>query len=372
MPEPGFRRGMSARVRLTLSYALLLLIAGGLILAVVWLFLLRYVPDGPIDTSSGFVPNRSDLTRAFAPAAATAIAFLLVLGLGGGWILAGWMLAPLARIHAATRLAAEGSLSHRIDLRGRSDEFGELADAFDAMLATLERQVGQQRRFAANASHELRTPLAITRTLLDVARTDPERDVDVLIDRLQHVNLRAVQLTDALLLLSRADVDAVGTESVDLSLLAEASAEDLLPLAERRRVAIEVTGEPVVVQGSAALLHQLVLNLLHNAVVHNVEADGFVSVTTARQNDSAVLRVENSGARLEGADLAMLLEPFQRGGGRVSTADHSATGLGLAIVRHIVDAHRGRLRMEARVGGGAVLEVRLPVWLSPSSGGSAA
>jgi two-component system sensor histidine kinase VanS len=352
---------MSARARLTFSYAAFLLIAGGLILAVVWLFLLRYVPDGPIDTTSGFVPNRSDLTRAFVPAATTALAFLLVLGVGGGWLLAGRMLEPLARIHAATRLAAEGSLSHRIDMRGRADEFGELADAFDVMLATLERHVGEQRRFAANASHELRTPLAITQTLLDVARNDPDRDVDVLIDRLQHVNTRAVQLTDALLLLSLADVDAVGTDSVDLSLVAEAAAEDLLPLAEQRGVALEVSGDPVDVLGSTALLHQMAVNLLHNAIVHNVEGGGFVRVSTAMQYSHAVLRIENSGASLDGADLATLLEPFQRGGGRVRTRDHAATGLGLAIVRHIVDAHRGRLRMEARVGGGAVLEVRLPV-----------
>ena len=94
----------------------------------------------------------------------------------GGWFLAGRMLAPLTRITDATRRAANGSLSHRIELEGRNDEFRELADAFDAMLARLEAHVAEQQRFAANASHELRTPLAITQTLLDVARNDPNRD----------------------------------------------------------------------------------------------------------------------------------------------------------------------------------------------------
>ena len=74
--------------------------------------------------------------------------------------------------------AAAGSLSHRIELEGRNDEFRELADAFDGMLARLEAHVAEQQRFAANASHELRTPLAITQTLLDVARKDPNRDPD--------------------------------------------------------------------------------------------------------------------------------------------------------------------------------------------------
>jgi len=111
-------------------------------------------------------------------------AFLLVFGLVGGWLLAGRMLAPLARIADATRTAATGSLSHRIRLPGHRDEFRELADAFDTMLARLEAHVAEQQRFAANASHELRTPLAVTQTLLDVARKDPNRDSDELLDRL--------------------------------------------------------------------------------------------------------------------------------------------------------------------------------------------
>ena len=115
------------------------------------------------------------------------------------------MLAPLTRITDATRTAASGSLSHRIELEGRRDEFRELADAFDTMLARLEAHVAEQQRFAANASHELRTPLAITQTLLDVARNDPDRDNGELVDRLHAVDARAIDLTEALLLLSRAD-----------------------------------------------------------------------------------------------------------------------------------------------------------------------
>ena len=165
--------GLSVRMKLTLSYAGFLMVAGALLLAVVWVFLLRYVPEvlvGPGPHS----PDRSDLLDAFAPKAAIMLAFLLVFGLLGGWLLAGQMLAPLARITDATRIAATGSLSHRIRLEGRSDEFRELADAFDSMLARLEAHVAEQQRFAANASHELRTPLAVTQTLLDVARNDPE------------------------------------------------------------------------------------------------------------------------------------------------------------------------------------------------------
>src|SRR3954454_24680414 len=144
--------GISVRLKLTLSYAGFLMVAGALLLAVVWVFLLRYVPDHAVLIGPGpNVPNRSDLVRAFVPKAEIALAFLLVFGLLGGWILAGQMLTPLTRITDATRLAATGSLSHRIRLHGRRDEFRELADAFDAMLARLEAQVAEQQRFAANA-----------------------------------------------------------------------------------------------------------------------------------------------------------------------------------------------------------------------------
>src|SRR4029077_14213087 len=155
------------------------------------------------------------------------------------WFLAGRMLAPLTRITDATRIAATGSLSHRIRLEGRSDEFRELADAFDAMLARLEAQVAEQQRFAANASHELRTPLAVTQTLLDVARRDPTRDDGELVERLNAVNTRAIDLTEALLRLSRANERSVIQEHVDLSLVAEEAIETLLPLAEKRGVTVE-------------------------------------------------------------------------------------------------------------------------------------
>ena len=300
--------GLSVRLKLTLSYAGFLMLAGALMLAAAWLagqpgqsfdFLLRYVPDGVISTIGGLVPgNNSFLLRAFAPAAAIVLAFLLVFGLLGGWLLAGRMLAPLTRITDATRMAANGSLSHRIRLPGRRDEFRELADAFDAMLARLEAHVAEQQRFAANASHELRTPLAITQTLLDVARNDPNRDTGELVDRLHAVNTRAIDLTEALLLLSRADQRSFTREHVDLSLIAEEATETLLPLAEKRGLTIETSGDVTPTIGSHALLLQLTTNLVQNAIVHNLPEQGTVWVTTSVHPKSAVLTVENTGEKL--------------------------------------------------------------------------
>ncbi|MES1247730.1 MAG: HAMP domain-containing sensor histidine kinase [Actinomycetota bacterium] len=347
--------GLSVRVKLTLSYAGFLMLAGSVLLVVGYVSLSRGVHPGVLF----LVRSHRDLLRDFAPTAILVLGFLLVFGLAGGWFLAGRMLAPLTRITDATRIAADGSLSHRIELPGRSDEFRELADAFDAMLARIEAHVAEQQRFAANASHELRTPLAITQTLLDVARNDPDSDTGALIERLQTVNTRAIDLTEALLLLSRADQRSFGRERLDLSLIAEEATETLLPLAEQRGVAIETTGDVTATVGSHALLLQLSTNLVHNAIVHNLPEHGQVWVTTGADTSGALLTVENSGEQLAPQLVASLAEPFQRGTTRIR-ADQAGVGLGLAIAKSITQAHDGALTLAARAGGGLRVSVRLP------------
>jgi two-component system sensor histidine kinase VanS len=287
------------------------------------------------------------------------LAFLLVFSLVGGWLLAGRMLAPLARITDATRMAATGSLAHRIRLPGRSDEFRELADAFDTMLARLEAHVAEQQRFAANASHELRTPLAITQTMLDVARNDLNRDNGELVDRLHAVNTRAIDLSEALLLLSRADQRSFTPEHVDLSLTADEATETLLPLGEERGLTIKTSGDTTPTIGSPALLLQLTTNLVHNAIVHNLPEQGTVWVTTSAHPKSVVLTVENTGEKLTPQLVATLAEPFQRGGERIRS-DHAGVGLGLAIVKSIAQAHDGTLTLTPRAAGGLRVAVQLP------------
>jgi two-component system, OmpR family, sensor histidine kinase VanS len=347
--------GLSVRLKLTLSYAGFLMLAGAVLLAAGYFSLSRGVHPGVIF----MVRSHSDLVREFAPTAAIVLAFLLVFGLAGGWLLAGRMLAPLTRITDATRTAATGSLSHRIRLPGRKDEFRELADAFDTMLARLEAHVVEQQRFAANASHELRTPLAITQTLLDVVRNDQSRDNGELVDRLHVVNTRAIDLTEALLLLSRADERSFAREHADLSLIAEEATETLLSLAEQRGATIETSGDFTPTIGSYALLLQMATNLLHNAIVHNLADQGTVWVTTSAHPDNVVLTVENTGEKLTPQLVSTLAEPFQRGSKRIHT-DHAGVGLGLAIVSSIVQAHDGTLTLTPRAAGGLRVTVQLP------------
>ncbi len=354
--------GLSARLKLTLSYAGFLMLAGVLMLAAVWVVVLRYIPNGVLyhmHPSWWFIVDRSDPLHGFGSIAAMVLGFLLVFGLLGGWLLAGRMLAPLTRITDATRIAATGSLSHRIELEGRRDEFRELADAFDTMLARLEAHVAEQQRFAANASHELRTPLAVIQTLLDVARDDPSRENGELVDRLHAINTRAIGLTEALLTLSRADQRSFTPEPLDLSLIAEEATETLLPLAEQRGLTFETSGEITPVIGSHALLLQLTTNLVQNAIVHNLAEHGTVWVSTSVHPKSALLSVENTGEKLTPQSVAALAEPFQRGTKRIRT-DHAGVGLGLAIVKSITQAHHGTLTLNPRGEGGLRVTVELP------------
>jgi two-component system, OmpR family, sensor histidine kinase VanS len=347
--------GLSVRLKLTLSYAGFLLLVGAVLLAAGYFSLSRGAHPGVIF----LVRSHADLWRSFAPIAAIVMGFLLVIGLLGGWFLAGRMLAPLTRITDAARIAATGSLAHRIRLPGPSDEFRELADAFDTMLARLEAHVAEQRRFAANASHELRTPLAITQTLLDVARKEQNGHNGELVDRLHAVNARAIGLTEALLLLSRADQRSFIGEHVDLSLITEEATETLIPLAEKHGVTIETSGDVTPTVGSYALLLQLSTNLVHNAIVHNVPEHGTVWVTTSVHPESVKLTVENTGEKLTPKLVSKLGEPFLRGDERMHT-DYAGVGLGLAIVKRITQAHDGTLTLTPRDAGGLRVTAQLP------------
>ena len=195
-----------------------------------------------------------------------------------------------------------------------------------------------------------------------MAGNDPNRDTGELVDRLHAVNTRAIDLTEALLLLSRADQRSFTREHVDLSLVAEEATETLLPLAEERGLTIETSGDVTPTVGSPALLLQMTTNLVHNAIVHNLPEPGTVWVTTNAHPESVVLTVENTGEQLNPQLVATLAEPFQRGSRRIRT-DHAGVGLGLAIVKSISQAHDGTLTLAPRADGGLRVTAQLPAAL---------
>jgi two-component system sensor histidine kinase VanS len=371
----------TVRLRLTLLYGGLFLLSGVVLFTIMYL-LFRHasgvnliVPSANQHLSSSAKTltelkfqetvrrSDADLHQGLVRSA-IALGIMTLVSIALGWLVAGRVLRPLREMTATTRQISERNLNERLALAGPRDELKDLADTIDGLLARLEAHVAEQQRFAANASHELRTPLATTQALLDVARTDPDRDSADLVERLHAVNTRAIDLTEALLLLSRADGRSFTREDVDLSLLAEEATETLLPLAEGRGVTIETAVEPAPTTGSRALLLQLSTNLVHNAIVHNLRDGGAVWVTTAGGPAGAVLTVENTGAELTPKMVATLKEPFQRDSARVRS-DHAGVGLGLAIAKSITGAHDGTLTLAPRPGGGLRVTVDLPAASAP-------
>jgi two-component system sensor histidine kinase VanS len=369
----------TVRLRLTLLYSGLFLVSGVALLAATYLIFRSttgvdlIVPTGAAHRSIS--PGAlNDVRQMFARAVArnthglhrgliesgVALAIMAAVSIVLGWLVAGRVLRPLRTITATTRRISERNLNERLALSGPPDELKDLADTVDGLLARLEAHVAEQQRFAANASHELRTPLALTQTLLDVARNDPNHDNGELVDRLQAVNSRAIDLTEALLLLSRADQRSFVRDRADLSLIAEEATEALLPLAETHGVNIEASGEATPTIGSSALLLQMATNLVHNAIVHNLPEHGSVWVTTSAHPETALFTVENTGERLSPELVATLVEPFQRGSTRIRS-DHAGVGLGLAIVKSIAQAHDGTFTLTPRAVGGLHATVRLPV-----------
>jgi len=375
----------TVRLRLTLLYSGLFLVSGVALLATTYLLFRSatgvdlIVPGGNAHRSIG--PGAlNEVRRMYAAAverhthglhqgliqSGIALAIMTAVSIALGWLVAGRVLRPLRTMTATTRQISERNLNQRLALSGPRDELKDLADTIDGLLARLEAHVAEQQRFAANASHELRTPLALTQTLLDVARNDPNRGDDELVDRLHAVNTRAIDLTEALLLLSRADQRSFTSEHVDLSLVAEEATETLLPLAEKRGVSIETSGDMTPTVGAHALLLQMTTNLVHNAVVHNLPDHGTVWLTTRVHPETVVLTVENTGEQLTPQLVSTLAEPFQRGSQRIR-ADHAGIGLGLAIVNSIAKAHDGTLILTPRTDGGLCVTVRLPA--APHLGG---
>jgi two-component system sensor histidine kinase VanS len=380
---------VSARLRLALSYAAFLVLAGFVTLVGVYI-LLRYAPDYPLSHQietlmsgliekadyyvaddqvtanfrrPGTIGTRADILSALVGASVVILGALAVIGISGGWLLAGWILRPLQRINEAAQIAATGRLDHRIQLSGPNDEFCQLADTFDHMLDRLHDAFSTQERFAANASHELRTPLAVTATLLDVARANPEgQDYATLIERLRQTNARAIGITEALLRLSDANAIAVSFEPVDLASIVEAAIAENAPEADLCTVMLETDLDAAPTFGDRALLEQLASNLLQNAIRHNL-TPGWARVTTAvsGQDASVTLTIENDGTYHSEETAARLSEPFLRGTERTSEpGKRRGYGLGLALVSRITTLHDGLLTIVPRAEGGLITTVTLP------------
>lgn len=387
-PYPWLRP--TIRIRLTLLYGGMFLIAGILLLSIIYMLAAQALHVGsqlPFKIVNGQVTSevcnlpekaspesfnaamnscvnhqRQEALDTLLNRSLLALVGLSVIAFAFGYAMAGRVLSPLGRITRTARRVAGTDLSRRIELDGPDDELKELADTFDEMLDRLERAFTAQQRFVGNASHELRTPLAINRTLLEVHLSDPEAPPELkqLGKTLLATNERSEQLVEGLLLLARSDNQIVERKPVDLAEVASRALDQARAEADERGVEIRGERAPAVVQGNGVLLERIALNLVQNAVRYNVPEDGWVEVTTGVEPGQAVLVVSNTGPVVPAYEIDNLFEPFRRLRTERTGSD-KGVGLGLSIARSVARAHGGRIIAEPREGGGLVMRVSLPL-----------
>ncbi|MEU5050501.1 HAMP domain-containing sensor histidine kinase [Streptomyces sp. NPDC021096] len=390
-PFPWLRP--TIRIRLTLLYGGMFLMAGVLLLTIIYLLaahalsvgsepLIKLVNGSQVQVTRNTCPElkspgltaeqangileacmrdqRAEALGSLLRRSLLALLGLAVIAFAFGYAMAGRVLSPLGKITRTARRVAGTDLTRRIELGGPDDELKELSDTFDEMLDRLERAFTAQQRFVANASHELRTPLAINRTLLEVHLSDPgvSPELQQLGKTLLATNERSEQLVEGLLLLARSDNEIVDRKPVDLAEVASQALDQARAEAQGKGVELRGTRQPAVVQGNGVLLERIALNLVQNAVRYNTP-DGWVEVTTQAQPGQAVLVVENTGPVVPAYELDNIFEPFRRLRTERTGSD-KGVGLGLSIVRSVARAHGGRITAEPREGGGLVMRVVLP------------
>jgi signal transduction histidine kinase len=343
------------RLRLTLLYSSLFLLAGAALLAATYGLVARSLDTGPppaaSPSSQAYLTQAMKLCKATAggpvavdkcekqahdslqQAAQAGLAYqrdqalrhLMYYSLGAlvavaavsawlGWIVAGRALRPVHAITAAARAASEENLGERIALAGPDDELKELADTFDAMLARLDTAFASQRRFVADASHELRTPLTVMRTAIDVTLAKPGRtqaQLESMAGEVRQAVDRAEALIEALLTLARSDRGRDCAEPLDVAVLAEDALDAVAPAIRARPVTVETALRPGPALGDPVLVERLVTNLVDNAVRHNVP-HGWVQVATGTRSGMAFIEVANGGALIPEEAVPSLFEPFWR------------------------------------------------------------
>jgi signal transduction histidine kinase len=393
------RRRPSARLRLTLTYTALFVLAGGMLLGFNYLLMEQRLDDrisghlreriearlgGPLPTPEHGESSpseraqlhpileeaarefRADALRQLLIQSGVALAAMAAISAGLGWLMAGRVLRPLQEITATARRMSESHLHQRIALQGPQDELKELADTFDDMLARLDTSFESQKQFVANASHELRTPLSIIRAELDVTLSNPDvsqAELQEMAEVVRGAVARSERLIESLLFLARSESGLPERRSIDLAAVARDVIGDFALAAEGKGVVLREDLSPAVVAGDPPLLQRLAGNLVENALAYNHQG-GWIEISTRQTQRGAELRVTNSGPVVPAESIDSLFQPFRRLEPD-RTASSSSVGLGLSIVRAIARAHGGEVTAQPGTSGGLEVVVRLPTIKAP-------
>lgn len=355
------------RTRLALLYGGLFLASGAALVAFADVLVLGGLFATPHPAPHAFSTNGqvvahppgSDLLHQALVDSALALVVMAAICALLGWMVAGRVLRPFAKIITTARDISATKLRERLHLDGPYDEFVELGDTLDDLFGRLEASFESQRHFVANASHELRTPLTVERALLQVALADPNATVPGLratCEELLTIGAQQERLVDALLALASSERGVERWDTVDLAAVIEKVLLVRRHEAERRGIRLDLALHAADAAGDTNLVESLVANLIDNAIRHNLPG-GHVEISTAATGGRPTISVANTGPTVPPDDIDRLFQPFQRLD-RQRTRNPDSHGLGLAIVAAIAGAHHAALTARPRTGGGLDIEVR--------------
>ncbi len=306
--------------------------------------------------------------------------FIAFLGLGMslacaviGWFATSRAFRPLTRIEQTAAAIATGNLSERVPERAMPEEVASLSASLNTMLSQVEksfqvREASEERmrQFVADASHELRTPLATVRGYAELYRQGavPPSGIPETMNRIETQAARMSHLVDDLLLLARLDEERPLEKGLlDVTVVAAEQVQNARVRDPERRISLQGKDRalaPVMVDGDEQALHQMLGNLLTNAIRHTPSGTPIeVAVGTAEDGALAVIEVRDHGAGIDEATARRVFERFFRADKARSRAS-GGTGLGLAIVAAIAARHHGRVGIAETAGGGATFVVQLP------------
>lgn len=355
-------RRRTLRTQLALLYAGVFVALGSVLLGVMGVLVLRRssgVARSQVSGLTGAPPVTGGRALAIVPLVIFTVMVALALALG--WLIAGRLLRPLRTITATARDISVRNLHQRLALTGPDDELRQLGETLDGLFGRLETSVRAQRHFVANASHELRTPLAAERTVLQVALADPDATMATLRSACETAlkwSGQQERLIDSLLTLASSERGIERWEHFDLADIAGRVILDRHQEAERRSIRLDATLAAAPATGDPALAESLMVNLLSNAIRHNLDG-GRIEISTAITDGRAVLTVSNTGPLVPPDEVDRLFQPFQRLAIQ-RVRNPGGYGLGLAIVSAIVSVHDAALTAKARPEGGLGITVSFP------------
>jgi heavy metal sensor kinase len=280
-----------------------------------------------------------------------------------GYFMAKKALKPVDQIRRAAVKISSSNLDEKIDVAGRRDELGRLAETFNAMIGRLKDAFQRINQFSIDVSHELKTPLTILKGETEVAlRKEREKDdyQKLLLSNLEEID-RMSCIIDDLLLLSKADAKEIklNIEEVALRDLVMDVCMDMQIVADKKDVELQVNAlEDVRLKGDELKLRRMLLNVVENGIKYS-HVGGKVSVSSYVDDGYVRIDVKDDGIGISEEDIKYVFDRFYRADR--SRKRISGSGLGLSISRWIAGAHKGSIEVESQAAQGSVFTIKLPI-----------